>query len=85
MDQEMRDLGENMKEMSSLLKKLTRTVEANTRIERMDKHIQTEEGNEPNGFLTEKDDNENKEEDDGENISYIYENIPLRLVSKEDL
>ena len=28
MDQEMRDLGENVREMSFLLKKLTRTVEA---------------------------------------------------------
>lgn len=61
MDQEVRDLGENMKEMSSLLRKLTRTVEANSK------------------------DKKNKENDDGENIPYIYENIPLKLVSKEDL
>ena len=61
MDQEVRDLGENMKEMSSLLRKLTRTVEANSK------------------------NKENKENDDGENSQYIYENIPLKLVSKEDL
>ena len=90
MDTEIRDLGENMREMSSLLKKLTRTDKARKdRIERMDKNIQT--GNELDFYndsirgLTDEEDDENKEEDDGKNIPYIYENIPFRLVSREDL
>ena len=93
MDTEIRDLGENMREMSSLLKKLTRTNEGSgqikDRIERMDKNIQT--GNELDFYndsirgLTDEDDDENIEEDDGENIHYIYQNIPFKLVSKEDL
>ena len=93
MDTEIRDLGENMREMSTLLKNLTRTDKASgqitNRIERMDKNIQT--GNELDFYndsirgLTDEDDDEKIEEDDGESIQYIYQNIPFKLVSKEDL